>query len=1199
MDNKFLPIDASLDDDSTQTIELTELFTRDLSTTGSFDVRSEIWTTTFGKVIQALPIPALLIDQSFRIVVTNEAWGKISLKYEEMHGLLLSRLFPEASIARKVQALLEDVFSTRKPVVARGTLEIGDTRIWARMIFRSIRIMEERFILLLVEDLTAERQLVEQNRKHREELEKRVEERTSELMAANAQFKEEVAERKRMEEALRASEQRYGAFLNSTSDLAFLKDETFRYIMVNKANQEFFGKTEMEIIGKTDFELMPSVGAENCRRSDVEALGCDGIVVTEEESGGRVFETRKFAVKLNNGQTGIGGLVREVTERKKAQQALRESEERYRQITENSLTGVFIHQDGKFVYINRRAAQGLGYSATELIGKPVWEVVAPEDREMAKGMVAARLQGKQNPTHYQFRVLTSNGEIRWAEALATDIEHDNRPATLANVVDITDRKYAEEALRRSEERYRSLYEDNPSMYFTMDVQGTVLSVNRFGAEELGYSAEELVGQPVLMVFHEDDREAVRQQLAKCLQNPMQTAHWEFRKVRKDGSILWAKEVARSIRGVDGNPLVFVVCEDVTERKQAENALQESEERFRTAFQTSPDAVAITSLSDGVYIEANNGFTEITGFTREDLIGKSSLELNLWNARDRDRVIAELNERGHVTNLEAQFRLKDGRLRTGLMSARIIGLGGEPHLLTVTRDVEDWKKAEQSLRESEEKYRTLFEESIDAVYITTREGILVDANQAFLDLFGFSREEAKNMDILTIYTDAAERRRVQEEIQRKGSVRDYEIRYRKKDGTEIECLLSSALRLDKDGTILGYQGIIRDVTDRRLLQRQLLQAQKMEAIGTLAGGIAHDFNNLLQVTMGYSEVLLSKKDKAHPEYARLQQILQAGRSGAELVQRLLTLSRKTESKQRPIDLNQQIEQVRRLLDRTIPKMINIELRLEELLATVNADPTQIEQIIMNLAVNARDAMPEGGKLTLSTGNVILDEAYCRVHPGAKPGKYLLLAISDTGSGMDKEILDRMFEPFFTTKSVGGGTGLGLAMVYGIVKQHGGHITCESQPGHGTVFKIYLPAIEEQEIVSDELAEEPKLPGGTETILLVDDEDVVRDLGELILSESGYKVLTARNGKEALDIYRRERESISLVILDLIMPEMGGKQCMQELLKINPTMRVLVASGYASGGTARDAVQLGAKAFVNKPFNVAQLLQQVRTVLDLEL
>ncbi len=267
-------------------------------------------------------------------------------------------------------------------------------------------------------------------------------------------------------------------------------------------------------------------------------------------------------------------------------------------------------------------------------------------------------------------------------------------------------------------------------------------------------------------------------------------------------------------------LVFTVT-DITERKQAAEALRESEERFRTAFQTSPDAVTISRLSDGLYIEANNGFIELTGFRKEEVIGKSALEISIWNdPRDRDHLIAELKERGHVTNLEARFRLKDGRVRTGLMSARVINLGGEPNLLSVTRDVEDWKKVEQALRESEEKYRTLFDESRDAVYITTRAGRLIDANQAFRDLFGFSREETENMNILRTYVSPEDRKRFQEEVERKGSVKDYEIKMRKKDGAEIDCLLTSTVRRDKDGTILGYHGIVRDVTESKRAEQEL-------------------------------------------------------------------------------------------------------------------------------------------------------------------------------------------------------------------------------------------------------------------------------------------------------------------------------------------------------------------------------------------
>jgi len=370
---------------------------------------------------------------------------------------------------------------------------------------------------------------------------------------------------------------------------------------------------------------------------------------------------------------------------------------------------------------------------------------------------------------------------------------------------------------------------------------------------------------------------------------------------------------------------------------------------------------------------------------------------------------------------------------------------------------------------------------------------------------------------------------------------------------------------------------------------------MEAIETLAGGVAHDFNNLLQVILGYSELLLVEKPDEDHDSADLKKINQAARSGAELVRSLLTFSRKVEPRLVPISLNRQIGYVERLLGRTLPKMIDIRLDLAEDLDRVNADPAQMEQILMNMAVNARDAMSDGGTLTVSTRNVTLEEEYCRLHADTRPGDYVLLTVADTGKGMDRKTLEHIFEPFFTTKELGRGTGLGLAMVYGIVKQHGGHVTCYSEDGRGTVFSIYLPVISaEPETTTDLLEEAP--PRGTETILLVDDEDMVRELGERILTKNGYTVLTATDGGQALDLYVRSQEQISLVILDLIMPAMGGMECLKEFLKIDPQVRVLVASGYSGDTSSSECIQRGAKGFVPKPFRFKELLNQVRKVLD---
>ncbi len=384
-------------------------------------------------------------------------------------------------------------------------------------------------------------------------------------------------------------------------------------------------------------------------------------------------------------------------------------------------------------------------------------------------------------------------------------------------------------------------------------------------------------------------------------------------------------------------------------------------------------------------------------------------------------------------------------------------------------------------------------------------------------------------------------------------------------------------------------------ERNRLNAQLIWSQKMEAIGTLAGGIAHDFNNLLQVILGYSDAMLLNRKADDAEYFRIRQILEAGRKGAELVQRLLTFSRKVEPTLSLTDINQEALQFEAFLSRTIPKTIRIDLKLDEGLKMTLADPSQINQILMNIGVNARDAMPDGGTLTIETQNVELGYEYCNRHIGAKPGSYVMLSMTDTGEGMDKNTLDHIFEPFFTTKKPGQGTGLGLATVYGIVKQHHGYITCYSEPELGTTFRVYLPAVDETCDPIEE-SEHDLCKGGTETVLLVDDDDDVRRWCGELLEGYGYKVLTAENGEEAIKVYLREKQNIAVALLDLVMPVMDGRKCLQELKKLDPELLVIVTSGYA-GTEQRDVMMsMGATAFLAKPCEPSKLLTAIRNVLD---
>ncbi|MBM4341448.1 MAG: PAS domain S-box protein [Deltaproteobacteria bacterium] len=514
---------------------------------------------------------------------------------------------------------------------------------------------------------------------------------------------------------------------------------------------------------------------------------------------------------------------------------------------------------------------------------------------------------------------------------------------------------------------------------------------------------------------------------------------------------------------------------------------------------------------------------------------------------------------------------------------------------VTRDITERKRAEEAVRESEKKYRSVIANANDAIFIA-HDGFVKFPNPSTLAITGYSEKEYATTPFMNLI-HPEDREMVLDRHNRRLKGEDvpnnYSFRVLNKAGEELWVQLN-AVSIDWEGrpAVLCF---LRDITSQKRLEAQFQQAQKMEAVGTLAGGVAHDFNNLLQTVLGYTEILLMD-DRSRVLFSEdLQQIKRAAHRGAELTQQLLTFSRKVQTKLSPVDLNEEVRQVEKLLRRTIPKMIEFELFLADDLRMINADPAQVEQVLMNLTVNAKDAMPEGGRLIFKTENIFIIEEFYKEHLWAKPGHYAQLTVSDTGHGMDGETIKHIFDPFYTTKGVGKGTGLGLAMVYGIVKSHEGYILCESEPGKGTTFRIYFPATEQGRGV-EEWREDKELKGGSETILLVDDEEPIRNLGEQIFAKHGYTVLKVSDGESALKLYQEKKGEIALVVLDLIMPGMGGKKCLEELLQINPEVKVVITSGYSPDGSHKTFLEGGAKNFISKPFNMKEMLQVVREVLD---
>lgn len=505
----------------------------------------------------------------------------------------------------------------------------------------------------------------------------------------------------------------------------------------------------------------------------------------------------------------------------------------------------------------------------------------------------------------------------------------------------------------------------------------------------------------------------------------------------------------------------------------------------------------------------------------------------------------------------------------------------------------------SFQEDEELYRFLVENTSDGFFIAeVPSGKFLFLNRRICEIFGYLPEEAKDTSIWDVLS-AEEHEIVKEKMRAavkdgKPSSRRSVYAMRRKDKSVFKAEVSLSYAEFRGKNIL--QGILRDVTEQIYLQEQLRHAQKMEAIGILAGGIAHEFNNLMQAVSGYTELLLLNRNIDDPARQKLEAIRKSTERASELTRQILIFSQKVEKKLQIVKLNHEVMRIHKLLKKTFPKMIDIRLNLDANLRDIQADPALISQVMMNLCINARDAMNESGILFINTANIELEEKYYRNHPELKPGKYVLLSISDTGCGMSREVMRHLFEPFYSTKGRGKGTGLGLAMVYGIMKEHGGHIVCYSEPGVGTTFKIYLPVSQdaESELICKSGIE--KSLTGSESILLVDDEEFIRSSGRELLTRFGYAVLTAGDGESALEICREKRGEIDLVILDMLMPGMGGKKCLKELLGIDPLAKIVLASGYSPDGMASEAADIGAKGFIGKPYPVNELLTLIREVLD---
>ncbi len=734
-------------------------------------------------------------------------------------------------------------------------------------------------------------------------------------------------------------------------------------------------------------------------------------------------------------------------------------------------------------------------------------------------------------------------------------------------------------------------------------EGVILAINDTGAACLGRAPEDLVGTSVHDAFP-SDLNATRMAKVSDILRTGEPAVFED---ESSGALLSNRFYP--IRDEHGEIVrIAVFSRDITEQRGIEEKLRASERKYRSLFDKSPSLKMVIGADGGIK-DVNAATLESLGYAREELIGKDGLSFVVPEDRARAGKRLEASLRGEAIQApETRVYAKDGSIHTFLCTPAVVvdDEEGTPTVLFSWTDVTERGETRRALHESEERYRAIFEESTDVIYITSRDGKLIDISPSAESLFGRPRLELIGSDVRPLYAEPEERVRFQREIEETGSVREFEVRFLGPDGNELHCLLTSSLRRDADGAVIGYHGIIRDITERRRaederesLEAQLLQAQKMEAVGTLASGVAHDFNNLLTAIQGFADLAMSSAEGSGHLYGDLRKIRSAADRGAALTRQLLLFSRRQSVERVPLDLNRTAEGLLGILSPLIGEDVAMKTELEPELRPVLADEGSMQQIIMNLAVNARDAMPEGGRLVIGTKNVDFDDEPASGDPGARAGEFVSLSVTDTGVGMDATTVQRVLEPFFSTKDPGKGTGLGLSVVYGIVQQHEGWLDIRSTPGRGSTFEIYLPATSARPDYSLRTSEHEEwsltnTTGQGERILVVEDEGAVRALAVKVLRQSGYEVLEAGTVAEALSVFEEQEGHFDLIFSDVILPDHTGIRLAEMLLEMKPDLPFLLSSGHADDRSRYATIRGKGLAFLRKPYSLPDLLRTVRQI-----
>ncbi|MBF0275178.1 MAG: PAS domain S-box protein, partial [Nitrospinae bacterium] len=939
---------------------------------------------------------------------------------------------------------------------------------------------------------------------------------------------------------------------------------------------------------------------------------CENIFIEEMKSD-KGFTLKDFYVHRSNGKgvpvdisasvttfkdkRVIHCILHDITEQKNMEDDLRESEQKHRQLIENLSEDYFcyIHDtNGTFQYVSPSVTKILGYSQNDFLNYFTQFYSDHPANNFARKSNELCRQGYQQPS-YELEVFSKDGRFHWLEISEVPIfDDDHNPLAVEGIAhDISERKEAESALKKGEENLARAQRIAKLGSWSWDVIYNILewSEEIYRIFEVDQNEFKVSYESFLDFVHPDDREMVKKAFSKALEekSPYSIDH---RITLLNGGEKIVHEQGEVIFSGDGNDLKMIgTIQDITEQKTNENELL----LFRNMINQSNDSIYVADAETGRYIYVNDASCITLGFSREELLTMKVCNIvvsipddNAWKKHVRD-----IKKKGFFVR-SGENRRKNGSIFPIEANVKSIDYGKKCFIIAIVRDITNRKKAESALRESKERYRTLFEESRAAICITRSDGKFIDVNHTLLEMLGFTKKELMKIRVMDIYMDAKERRKFQKEIEMRGFLRDYSLELKTKNGSAKECLITSALRRKPGNNKYEYQSIIRDVTEEKKLQARIQEQERIAAVGQLSAGIAHDFNNMLMGIMGYAQLILRNKELPVKVKDQIEVILQQGNRASDLIRQILDFSKKTVLRKRALDFALLLDETVKVFKHTIREDITVELEIANGKYVVNSDPTQLQQVITNLFVNAQDAMPKGGKLKIKLLH------YTHPHEkeplsNMKSGDWLKLSVSDTGIGIKTDDLSHIYEPFFTTKSTNN-TGLGLSQVYGIIGQHDGHIQVSSEVGEGTTFDIFIP-------ITKEVAEERKQPkpyklheGKGETILIVEDEVTVLDIINNLLDSLGYSVLTASNGKEALKTFHGYRDTIDLVLTDVVMPEMGGVELFRELRMKSPDIKVVMMSGYPLDDDGKKLFSEGIHGWLHKPMTLEKLARQLRKALD---